>query len=244
MGATGSDVVEDVEVVVIGVDAVDEALVAAWLPHLSAHRRAKIERQRHERERRLRLGAGIALDCALRRHGMSEAAMDYETDEDGAVRLLDADGLNVSLSHSGDFAVCALGRCPLGVDVERVRHLEPGVVTRFFDPREDTALRTLPAGSVHDDAVVRLWTLKESVVKATHVGLETALRTYAFDLASPPRLLDRERGRGLWFAEGDPALTPGHRLSLCCTIDDPPDSEGEVVPVVCWTRYEAGPPRV
>lgn len=57
-----------------------------------------------------------------------------------------------SLSHSGGYAVCAIGDIPLGVDLERMREIPDRICKRFL------------GGTSGREAVVR-WTMRESYGK-------------------------------------------------------------------------------
>ncbi|TNF31586.1 MAG: 4'-phosphopantetheinyl transferase superfamily protein [Deltaproteobacteria bacterium] len=77
----------------------------------------------------------------------------------------------------------ATGR-DVGVDVEdaarRGRTVE--LADRFFAPSEVAALRALPEGAAQRDRFFRLWTLKESYIKARGQGLAIPLSGFAFAL--------------------------------------------------------------
>jgi 4'-phosphopantetheinyl transferase len=97
--------------------------------------------------------------------------------------LFDASGLVFNLSHAKGLVVLAVARgALLGVDVElydeKVR-LE--VARRFFSPAEADALEALP-----DDArprrFLRLWTLKESYLKAVGTGIGGGLESVTFGI--------------------------------------------------------------
>ena len=78
----------------------------------------------------------------------------------------------VSLSHSGRWAVCAIGHAQagggIGVDVEEIREIPVEDFSRVFTAQEREAIR-----SADDPAsdLIRRWTIKESVLKAHGTGL-------------------------------------------------------------------------
>lgn len=85
-----------------------------------------------------------------------------------------AGGAKVSVSHSGDFGVLVVSNSveALGVDVEpRAGGIpEPALVRAVTSPAEFAAWAVLPE-SARRAAFVRLWTLKESALKARGAGL-------------------------------------------------------------------------
>lgn len=92
-----------------------------------------------------------------------------------------------SLSHAGEWAVCALSDHPVGVDIERCTDGRRDIAARFFHEEEVRLLRSLPAAQ-HDNAFYALWVLKEAFVKATGQGLALPLRSFWIELGAPPVL--------------------------------------------------------
>jgi 4'-phosphopantetheinyl transferase len=81
----------------------------------------------------------------------------------------------VSLAHSGRYVVTAVADRPVGVDVEELRRVRPGLAARVCSADE---LRSLAAmsGAERDRAFMAVWTRKEAYGKASGAGLGFALR--------------------------------------------------------------------
>lgn len=85
--------------------------------------------------------------------------------------------IRINLSHCKGMAVCAAGDAALGVDCEGVRGLREGVVRRVCTSAEADMLRC----SLSPDLdFTRLWTLKESFVKAVGRGVSYPMRNAEF----------------------------------------------------------------
>lgn len=82
-------------------------------------------------------------------------------------------GWHFSLSHSEEYAACALAREPVGVDIQKIRPVDTGVARRCFSEEEQQRLRLARAP---EEELIRIWTLKEAVVKASGLGLRQDLR--------------------------------------------------------------------
>ncbi len=77
--------------------------------------------------------------------------------------------IHFNIAHTDGFvAVAASENHPVGVDVEKVRPMRDGFASRYFDEREQTAIR---AATDPDEALIRLWTAKEAVGKYHGTGL-------------------------------------------------------------------------
>lgn len=90
--------------------------------------------------------------------------------------------LHFNLSHCQRLAVCGLDSHPLGIDAEPIRALRPGVLRRAFSPEERTLVE---AAAYPDEAFFRLWTKKESLVKALGIGISYPLHTVCFPNLRP-----------------------------------------------------------
>lgn len=90
----------------------------------------------------------------------------------GKPRLPDHPGIDVSVSHTGELVAVALARGPrIGVDVEQIREIDVDELARSaFTSAEAAELAALPAAQ-RAAAFYRLWTRKESIVKALGVGI-------------------------------------------------------------------------
>ena len=112
----------------------------------------------------------------------------------GKPRLLGGE-LNFNLSHSGHRALVAIstgGRVGVDVEYQRARRPFQKLSRRFFAEAEDRWLRTLPAPE-RVEGFYRVWTLKESYLKAIGTGLSFSSRGFALDLeCSPPCLMATE----------------------------------------------------
>ena len=129
-----------------------EADSAVWAAFVSPGRRERMAAIRRIDDRRRSLGVELALNAALSRHMDGYAPPPaYRRLPGGKPVLRNARGWHISLAHAGDWAVCALHRAPVGVDIER---------------RERAA--AIP---------VREWVGVESYLKLTGEGLAGGFRT-------------------------------------------------------------------
>ena len=181
----------------------DEALAARLLQTVPQARREKVTRCRDAGAKRLLLGAGLLLNRALGDAGLR--AGEYAVTPEGKPWFPDLPDFRFSLSHSGETVICAVGDEELGCDVERVRDFDLQLAKRFFHPEEGAWIFSLPEEE-RRDAFFRLWTLKESYMKAVGLGFSLPMSEFAFSFADGIRLAhaaDARPWRFLSFREGD-----------------------------------------
>ena len=98
--------------------------------------------------------------------------------------------VSFNLSHANGMvgvAVLAQPDVPVGFDLERFdRRIELEIADRYFRPEEVSWLMGL-APDERPRGFLRLWTLKEALIKATGEGLSRELDSFWFDVF-PPRL--------------------------------------------------------
>lgn len=80
-----------------------------------------------------------------------------------------------SISHSGDYVLCALSEKEIGCDIEKIKEYNPRIPERFFTQKE---IRRL--GDDNKELFTRLWTLKESILKKDGTGISGGLDSYCF----------------------------------------------------------------
>jgi 4'-phosphopantetheinyl transferase len=93
-------------------------------------------------------------------------------------------GLCFNLSHSSDLVVYAIAKeRHLGIDVEHVRPESAGedIAKHYFSAREVSDLRTLPP-EAKVEGFFHCWTRKEAYLKATGMGLQIPLDSFAVSL--------------------------------------------------------------
>ena len=154
----------------------DPELFARGLSTVSEQRREKLARLRAEAPRLLSLGAALLLDRMLADADLPPAGP-FAFGEQGKPYLPDLPDVHFSLSHSGTRVLCALSDAELGCDVEGPRRFDPALARRFFHPDETAWLFSLPPRE-QDAAFLRLWTLKESYLKAVGLGLSLPLDAF------------------------------------------------------------------
>jgi len=88
-----------------------------------------------------------------------------------------ASPIQFNLSHSGELAALVVtSGLPCGIDIEKVRSKisDQALAQRFFCARENAWLRSLPADQ-RRKGFFRLWSVKESILKADGKGISAPL---------------------------------------------------------------------
>jgi 4'-phosphopantetheinyl transferase len=213
----------------------DESLDTRFLAILSAEERARYQRFRFDRDRRLYLAAHTLLRFTLSEFGdQPPEDWAFGANEHGKPFLDPGFGdppLHFNLTHAAGLAACVVARgVEVGVDAESIhRKTEPGLSGRFFAPKEQAQLEGL-AGEPRQRTFFDIWTLKESYIKGRGIGMALPRRSVAFALPTD----DRDT-IGFTPPPGDPSgdwrffrFRPDPHHTLAVAVNQPPDTEPRV----------------
>jgi len=139
---------------------------------LDEERQARVRAFGDSRSALLTLAAGLLLYDIF---GERTRNAHFERGRRGKPHLPDYAPFNIS--HAGDFAVLALSKQSVGVDLERFRPLDwQRIASRFFHPDERAFLAQ---SNEPDRDFFRIWTLKESYLKAEGTGFSVSPASFA-----------------------------------------------------------------
>lgn len=121
------------------------------------------------------LAAGLLLDYALKPFSLSERGMEYGENAHGKPFFINRSDIHFSLSHSGKYALCAVSDTEVGADVQKYedRARVFDIAKKYFTAAEYEYLKTRSEAEFF-----RLWTRKESLLKALGTGISGGLSQY------------------------------------------------------------------
>ena len=160
---------------------VDE-LTAAQIEALSVSRKKKAQRLRFEKDRKLCLTAGVLLEEGLLRMGIVNPKI--AIGPHGKLYLPDHPSVHFNISHSKEMAIVVFSDREVGCDVEALRSVDWRVAERWFCPEERSDLLE---SENPDRDFTRLWTCKESFIKALGKGLQQPMNAFRVRLNTEKR---------------------------------------------------------
>lgn len=204
-------------------ELLDERIRQRYLPTVSRARQEKVKRRRGEAGQAASLGAGMLLRWALHRRNILED--ETVTDEWGKPWVKACPSLYMSLSHSGDYVVCALGDQSLGVDIQKIGPVRENVLQKCYSEEEQRIIQQVQ-GRDKERFFAWIWAQKESYMKAVGKGLAIPMK--AFRICYSQMIIDSDTRWMLrtW-------SPPGHELAFCGT-ELPQELER-----VSWNEYES-----
>jgi len=201
---------------------------------LSERERACLEPMRFVKRRAdWRMGRWVAKTALARHLGTRPEVVEILAAPDGAPEALAGGapaGVSLSISHRGGAALCAFGPpgTRVGCDLEVVEPRSDAFLADYLLPSERRAVAR--AGDGREAGAARVWSGKESVLKALRVGLRRDTRSVEVSFPIPSR-----EERAPWLRGEARCLLTGARFVLWSRI------EGGQVLSLASDRPEAKP---
>lgn len=220
----------------------DEQVFQSLYQTVSKERRDKIDRLKFPKDKRLSLAAEVLLKKALAQNGIDE--FELEVGENGKPYLKEGSHLECShcvyfnLSHSEERVLCVISDKEAGCDVEKIKDTDYKIARHFFTKEEydlienytikTTGNEEAPEQLTHDGDTAlkleeekqkqymffRLWTLKESFMKATGLGMKLSLKDFSFSIREEKACVyQKVNGEQYYFKEYD--RNDGYRYAVC-----------------------------
>ena len=197
------------------VDLRDIDLNSDWQRFMSKARMDKINKYKQEKSRLASIGAEIALIKAVRDNiPDAEIPVSWEYLRNGKPRLLKYPKFFYNISHSGDYAICAVSDSEVGVDIQKIRKPDMRIAKRYFTEDEYHYI-------CKDEKrnFFKIWTRKESILKASGFGITIPLNSVS--VIEDTAVLD---GKKYSLTEIAPPEI-GYVLCICEEITDSTKSE-------------------
>lgn len=189
---------------------------------LSPYRCDKIMRRKLRSDKNMSLAAGVLIDKELKKIGLSEKEMEYRTGEHGKLYFKNLPELYFNISHSGGIVICAFSDCEVGCDVEKIRRIDLKLAKRFFSENEYKYIISQNDDDEKYKAFFRIWTLRESYMKAVGNGISMSLGSFEISLNGGIGIIRNDINKKYYFKEYDEL--DGYRISCCCEQNNFEDS--------------------
>jgi len=196
-----------------------------FFPLLDRRRLEKVTAIKHEKVRRQSICAGLLLRHAFLEQGYREEdwqRIEIARGSYGKPYLLNYAEFFYSLSHSGDWALCAVDDQETGADIQKVGEPKMAVAKRFY-AREEYQ-RLLQYGSDTDRQAAelyRIWAAKESCAKLTGKGIGAGISRYVTDSAYT-HIRDIEENSSFFIRLYEEI--PGYMICVCSRCERFPES--------------------
>lgn len=166
----------------------NEIYFSEYYKMMSHERRRKVDSCLFIKDKRLSLGAGILMDKGLSAYGLCEREAVVSYRENGKPYLPGYPHIHFNLSHSGCRALAVFAGVETGCDIEQVQQADLALAQRFFTRKEYDFIAGQRGSEQQNETFFRLWTLKESLLKAVGTGLSLSLDAFEITISSQGKI--------------------------------------------------------
>lgn len=203
----------DIAVIEIS-DEIDEKVSLRLSGYISNYKKKKISKYRFAEDRnRCLIGELLARYIICRKYNLSFEVVEFYEDSFGKPKVTNYKDIHFNISHSGSWVVCAIDDMPIGIDVELIKPIDIGVAKRFYSREEYLKLMMLNEEE-RMEYFYKLWTLKESYIKAIGHGLLKDISSCSFDIKTGLINLNSNNKHGKFYFKLE-RIDKQHFLSAC-----------------------------
>lgn len=192
-------------------DLKDNILFYKLYNEVSCHRREKVDRLIFRKDKMLSLVAEALLRKALSDRGIKDYTFEYG--RNGKPYIRDKD-IYFNLSHSEHMVMCAVSELEVGCDTEKITDIDFEIAKRLFHHAEYEMIAKEGTEEEKRHMFFRLWTLKESFMKATGLGMELSPNSFCIDIKNNEiSVLQNISKKKYYFKEYD--FNDGYKYAVC-----------------------------
>lgn len=118
--------------------------------------------------------------------------------------------LYFNVSHSGEYLAIVISGAPVGIDLQKYRSVREGMYRKVVQPQEQPLI-----GKNKERDFIRLWSLKESFVKAEGKGLRIPMREYFFQRENEEYFVNYGGQRAAWTFNIEETLLEEYMICVC-----------------------------
>lgn len=155
--------------------------VSAIVERLDAQRQQKIVSLKKEDEKVRSIFAGSLLRYSYLQEKYSEIEWNkikIRYEKYGKPYIHGNSKFNYSLSHSGEWVVCATDTDRVGIDIQEMRSYKLNIAKRFYNKEEYERLEKIENERERKECFYKMWAAKESCVKLSGRGIGAGIDRY------------------------------------------------------------------
>jgi 4'-phosphopantetheinyl transferase len=176
----------------------------------------KVHSLRNNQDKYLTLFSDLIVKHILKIHNTSFATLELSYNKHGKPYFNNKNAPEFNIAHSGEYVICGFDEYPVGIDIERIKQMDFSDADYFLSNREKTMLNATNSSN-QLSLLYKIWTVKESYLKAIGTGLSSNKRlsdlSVVFD-NSNLKLLYKDKNLMEWFFY-NLNIDKGYSANLC-----------------------------
>ncbi len=161
----------------INIGSIEQSEFEKWFDQMSDKRKKEVASMKVEQKKKLRIAADALCRKTISDYcGIAPEEITFGYSEKGKPFAKDLP-VHFSISHSGDYAVCAVSENEIGIDIEKIRPVNQRVADKFATEKEKEYILSSSNG------FFEIWTLKEAYFKCIGTGLGKNIKDVSFEIS-------------------------------------------------------------
>lgn len=141
---------------------------------MSRERRKNVMQLKNPEKQKSKIAADRVCRKALSEFcGVDPQRIEFGMNEHGKPFAIGLD-VHFNVSHSGDWVVCAVSDKEIGIDIEKIRSVNPRAAEKFACSDELEYIK------ITENGFFEIWTLKEAYFKCIGTGLDSNIKSVSF----------------------------------------------------------------
>lgn len=196
----------------------DKSVYECLYNSLPIFRKEKADKLRLNADKMRCVGAWALTSYALSCEGITDLS-NIKFTEKGKPYLNNCN-IHFNISHSGEYVMCAVSNQPLGCDVEAISNVDLKIAEKYFNIAEAEKIFNNPEPDRQRDMFFRLWTLKESFMKAVGKGLTLKLNDFSVVINNGDATVKQEIEPHKTFYFKEYSIDKNYKFSCCSLTSD------------------------
>lgn len=164
---------------ILCIDDVSESEYEKYYSLLAEEKKKRIDSFRFEKDKRLSVLAEMLAKKMIARHcSIAPEDITIRSDENGKPYALKSD-TEFNISHSGNMVACALSDRPVGIDIQKMRHIDDKIIRYVCCADELDYI--LSKEELKQRRFFEVWTAKEAYFKCIGTGITDLKSISIFD---------------------------------------------------------------
>ncbi len=161
----------------LNINSVTDSQIQLWFEQMSSERKEAVSSIKISRKRKSKIIADALCRKAINEYcGVNPEDIVFKYNRYGKPYVKNIP-VHFSISHSGNYVVCAVSENEIGIDIEKIRDIDSRICKRFATEAEADYI------SSNQNRIFEIWTLKEAYFKCIGTGLTSDIKNISFDIS-------------------------------------------------------------
>lgn len=206
---------KEIEIYALKIEDLECDLFKKLLVYISSEKRIRIKKYRRVKDKYKALLSELLIRyIIIKKLNICNDNIKFNKGEFGKPFLEDIPNFYFNISHSGEWIICAVDMENMGIDIERMRSIEYKDLAENFFSESEYKFIFSNGEKEEQDNFFRVWTLKESYIKACGKGFAIPLKDFSIDINSKYISLEKAADNIDYYFKEIP-IDASYKSSIC-----------------------------